>query len=200
MPSEIFQPVTATEALKDALSKQPPPEDSPEVGTARSSVIDQSRSSQDPLVEQSSLQDPVVVQSRSPWDSAVDRLPVPQDIDSSQLALLVQEALCSIAEEHKKKAEGLGDGNPSGDPRNMLAIYIEYRKYLHIYPCKDEADYKNIWVKVNQLEEDMGFTPSGPVQDPPKLVERKRFRWSRFLDPLTIALAPFRSRAVPRNI
>jgi hypothetical protein len=50
--------------------------------------------------------------------------------------------LCAIAEAHRKKAEGL---MARGSPESGISeVYVEYLKYLRLYPHKDSPVYVSV--------------------------------------------------------
>ncbi|KAJ7667163.1 hypothetical protein B0H17DRAFT_1142942 [Mycena rosella] len=83
------------------------------------------------------------------------------DSNSSHLGRLATQAeetlldglpLCAIAEAHKNKGDNLmakGDIEDSG--ANASAVYVEYLKYLQLYP-HDNEEYKRIFLAVHGLE------------------------------------------------
>ncbi|KAJ7147718.1 hypothetical protein C8R43DRAFT_953074 [Mycena crocata] len=129
------------------------------------------------------------------------------EADSSELGRLAQQAedtiwdafpLCAIADAHKKKAEELARGSSHADAAsNAAAVYIEYLKYLRLYPHKNEEDYKKTFALVHLLEEVMNGTASGSAEDllsDPHSSPSKWKRWrARFLGIFSGALGPFRS-------
>ncbi|KAJ7780054.1 hypothetical protein DFH07DRAFT_793571 [Mycena maculata] len=91
--------------------------------------------------------------------------------DLSPLQLLAQDAeeklwddlpLCAIAEAHKRKAENLmARGNPDENgPGNISEVYVEYLKYLNLYPYKNDKEYIKTFATVHMLEQVINGTAS----------------------------------------
>ncbi|KAF7345549.1 hypothetical protein MVEN_01573600 [Mycena venus] len=79
--------------------------------------------------------------------------------DSSPINILVQQAqqtilnelpLCAIAEAYIKKAELL-----TAQGAQITAVYVEYCKYLNLYPHKESEEYKKICAKAYVLEQEI---------------------------------------------
>ncbi|KAJ6504468.1 hypothetical protein DFH09DRAFT_1201213 [Mycena vulgaris] len=87
-------------------------------------------------------------------------------IDPSYLRQLAEHAkatvwdslpLCAIAEAHKKKGDIImARGDPNANAANASAVYVEYRKYLQLYPHKKDEEYKKISRAVYLLEQALG--------------------------------------------
>ncbi|KAJ7327998.1 hypothetical protein DFH08DRAFT_816160 [Mycena albidolilacea] len=67
--------------------------------------------------------------------------------------------LCAIAEAHKNKAEYLKDQPIGADETEQRTrteeAYVEYLKYLQLYPDKNNKDYKATFELVRYLEKEM---------------------------------------------
>ncbi|KAJ6560143.1 hypothetical protein B0H19DRAFT_1375980 [Mycena capillaripes] len=108
---------------------------------------------------------------------AVESGELQQPVDSELLQMdpLLQEAeqtkwdrlpLCAIAEAHKKEAERLiKRGSPEASADNNNAIFIEYFKYLQLYPYKNRPDYGLVIVAIKIAERVSLLRAHHPMQD-----------------------------------
>ncbi|KAJ6603039.1 hypothetical protein B0H10DRAFT_2440631 [Mycena sp. CBHHK59/15] len=80
----------------------------------------------------------------------------------------------AIAKAHKETADRLADhGNENDDdPDNISKVYIEYARYLLLYPQKDDAEYTAIVDKMIALEAviNRGSTPGEATTESPGAV------------------------------
>ncbi|KAJ7467765.1 hypothetical protein B0H11DRAFT_2046282 [Mycena galericulata] len=109
----------------------------------------------------SRVTDVAALRNAIPWPPESTH-PLENDRDSRLLQELAREAkegiwdalpICAIAEAHKRKAERLmARGNPDDNASsNNSEVYVEFLKYLVLYPHKNDAEYNKTFRMVYLL-------------------------------------------------
>ncbi|KAJ6471886.1 hypothetical protein C8R45DRAFT_1104112 [Mycena sanguinolenta] len=96
--------------------------------------------------------------------------------------------LRAIAEAHEREAERImALGHPDDSASNNAAVYVEYCKYLKLYPDRDSPEYDKIAKRVCLLEqlfdgktaEQSSFTNIPSAAPSPS--ESRRMKWKFFI-------------------